>query len=48
MKKNELSGTIISEVVGLRSKIHAYLKEGDDETKAKEKLKGIKANIIKE
>ena len=46
--KDELSGTIMSEFVGLRSKVYAYLKEGDNETKAKKKLKGIKTNIVKD
>ena len=48
MMKDELSGTIMSEFVGLRSKVYAYLKEGDNETKAKKKLKGIKTNIVKD
>jgi len=35
MMNNELSGTVISKFVGLKSKVYVYLKEGDDETKAK-------------
>ena len=32
-------------LLGLKSKVYAYSKEGDDETKAKKKLKVIKTNI---
>lgn len=47
MMKDELSGTIMSEFIGLRSKVYTYLKEGEDETKARKKNKGIKTNMDK-
>ena len=33
--KDGLSGTIMYEYIGLRSKVYAYLKESDDESKEK-------------
>ena len=48
MMKYELSGTIMSKFVCLRSRVYTYLKEDDNETKVKKKLKGIKTNIIKD
>jgi hypothetical protein len=37
-KEIDMMKGIMSEFVGLRSKVHAYLKEGEVETKAKKKL----------
>ena len=47
MMKDELSGTLMSDFVGLRSKVCAYLKEGDDETKAKTNWKVSKRISLK-
>jgi len=33
--KNELSEATVYEFISLKSKVYAYSKEGDDETKAK-------------
>ena len=43
MMKDECSGKIISEFVGLRAKLYAYKKEGDEE----KKCKGIKKGVVK-
>ena len=50
--KDEVAGILITEFVGLRSKMYSYMKDNDDEPKKdNEKIsrtaKGIKKNIIK-
>ena len=42
--KDEASGTLIKELIGLRSKMYSYIKEND---KCGKTAKGIKKNIIK-
>jgi len=46
MMKDECSGKIISEFVGLRAKLYAYEKEGDEEKKCKGIKKGVAKNKI--
>ena len=43
--KDEAAGIIISEFVGLRSKMYSYIKEDKEEEK---KLKGIKKNVVEQ
>jgi len=46
MMKDECGGKIISEFVGLRAKLYAYKKEGDEEKKCKGVKKGVVKNHI--
>jgi len=48
MMKDELSGTIASESVGLRSKVVAYFKKRWWWNQAKKKLNSMKTNIVKD
>ena len=46
MMKDECGGKIISEFLGLRAKLYAYKKEGDEEKKCKGVKKGVGKNNI--
>ena len=47
MMKDELSGTLMSEFVGARSKSICSFERGWRWSQSKEKLKGIQTNIVK-